>query len=119
MASSRAKPFFRRSEGSRGGLLDNAREIPRPAGESAGLRNDAAQVYGPKPLPVVGFPSDTRERAALYFLAKTFSTPVRPLVTLKVPSALPETLRYFPSQFSFTLAMWSSGTLWSWSASAA
>jgi len=40
-ASSRAKPFFRRSEGSRAKRLDCPRKIPRPAGEGAGLRDDA------------------------------------------------------------------------------
>jgi DNA-3-methyladenine glycosylase I len=40
MTSSRAKPLFRRSEGSRAGRLHGARQIPRPAGESTGLRDD-------------------------------------------------------------------------------
>ena len=42
--SSRAQPFFRRSEGSRAQLsLPDPREIPHPAGGNAGLRNDAPE----------------------------------------------------------------------------
>ena len=57
MASSRAKPFFRRSQRSRVGCKVGAREIPvrrarlahllragsRPAGENAGLGDDATE----------------------------------------------------------------------------
>ena len=46
-ASSRAEPFFRRSEGSCVERLGGAREIPRPAGESAGPRDDASAEAGP------------------------------------------------------------------------
>ena len=45
MASSRAQPVFRRSEGSRVECLGSPRKIPRPAGKSAGLRNDALRSY--------------------------------------------------------------------------
>jgi hypothetical protein len=40
-ASSRAEPHFRRSERSCAGYGMAARQIPRPAGENAGLRDDA------------------------------------------------------------------------------
>ncbi len=42
IASSRAKPLFRRSEGSRVQWRGDTREIPPPAGESAGIRDDAS-----------------------------------------------------------------------------
>src|SRR5579872_5101443 len=46
-----------------------------------------------------------------YRFEYVFSCPVRAFVTVNEPSICAETLRYFPSQFSFTLAIRSSATL--------
>jgi hypothetical protein len=58
LASSRTKPLFRRNEVSLAefpGCCGDPREISRPAGENAGLRDDAAGVDGwcgdPREIP--------------------------------------------------------------------